>query len=1172
MATPNKGNTLAGPLKRKFLEDTYEIVDSNLVKGGEHLYTSILDVTESLTYEVMRYWMPVIIMEDRAKNIPAQIYRMKSLPYFMNADPSVPVLRIPLDVNGEPIETGYTRIALTVENFFNYFTLEPNNSIEPTGDQITRYAPDYAGSYYDDKPEWMDRNKPPFPDSEDQAWFDANASTEFDESNHKWQSDGFEGGPYSRWYSIFGDYKPQDFVDVRQLFILKTEGVIAAPPYTNPDGRLNNTPVYVDGRPWQDVGVLPVGGTVEDYNLWEIEAPKNVYDQLKAPWTIKLIRISPSLVRYSVNAIPDVNDIVGNTESAATGTPADIALNDLGIVAVPNGDLHRFRWSRSDNGDGTYTNWRLQQFANESGEYQDLMYREFPISLLDYILDNPDNLYTVAMGGDGKAFRPKSNVPPAWNDKPFSPRVGYFLAKTETRKFFNGELKRPWSDPVPDGSVDTPIDYISSDSGNDFKYNQDGVVLNATITLKAHLFLGTENQNDLGTVAYQWTRIYNGGGDVVIGPEDNFGTAREAAITNTDVDGKAIFQVTQTWTRLDGSTQDFIEEFELLDVKDGLNARLLTLSAADKVFFVNDGVSSPSQIKIRAFTQNITDADSAFTWKRAPMADAEDPAFSWDNITAMAATENHIFVYPADFDGVNNDYTYYCEAIDSLGRVFYDSLNLHRISLESGSSAFTVVLSNPFDIVPTNPDGTLVDPNLINRYTNFQIYEGALDKTSEFAVSTVVENIVKADLDDTTNNTVTVDDTVAGKVKLTAWGTNVREATVTITFTRSVDGTVLTKDYKLRREKGFTDLYILNLDCGPNGLAFAPGDTTAKTVTAIVWKNNVPLSMTEYDLMTIKYFDEFAGYDIYTADLWDKIPLDPIVNSQGRKVSIGPDRVDFKNTVICMVELPNGQRISRQLVITEVKDAQGLMVLYHSSEPKIKPAAPTLTNEEYDALGLDTETADGYFKSTDYRDFNWRAEKSVDATVWKLILVGGEAGAAGQNGGYPIYYFSVANEEIGVPKPHNTYSPLDAKKEEKTSFTDQNGRVWYRNTSSLTWDRKTQNIWRVSGNISFDADNKRQFFEWDSVTIFVHAEPKDAQGLDGADGSIIHSFTGDTPSVDLGKNPDWAFNGTDWWKKNIEGLWEHKYNVQPADGRSVRVFTGTTTPTGDIQTGDLWIK
>jgi hypothetical protein len=1160
MATPNKGNTIAGPLKRKFREDTYNLLDGNLIQGGEHLYTSVVDACEKLTYECMRYWMPVIIMEDSANGIPAQIYRMRRLPYFMDADPSKPVLRIPLDVNGEPIETGYTRVQLTQENFFSYFVVENNDTIKPSGDPVTRYTPDYEGSYYDDKPEWMDRTKPPYPDSADQAWFDANVSTEFDPSIHKWQSDGFVDGPFSRWYSIYGDYKPQDFIDVRQLFILKTEGAIEAPPYTREDGRLNNSPVYIDGRPWQDVAILPEGANIEDYNLWEIEAPKNVYDQLKAPWTIKLIRIVPNLVRYSMNAVPDPNDIVSTTQSAAAGTAGDIALNEAGIVAVPNGNVHRFRWSRSDNGNGTYTNWRLQQFANESGEYQDFMYREFPISLIDYILNNPDALYTTEMGGDNKPFRPTSKVPAAWKERPFNPQSGFFLAKIETRKFFNGELKRPWSDPVPDGSVDTPIDYISSDSGNDFKYNSDGQVLNPIIKLKANLFLGAENLNDLGVVTYQWTRIYNGGGDVVIGPEDNFGTAQEASITNEDVDGKAIFQVKQTWTKLDGSTEDFIEEYELLDVKDGMNARILTLSAPDKVFFANGDVVTPSQIKIRAFTQNIFDNDQSFTWKRAPLADTEDPAFSWANVAALAATGDHIFVYPTDFDGTNNDYSYYCEAVDALGRVFYDSVNLHKIALESGSSAFTVVLSNPVDTVPTEPDGTLVDPNLTNRYTTYQIFEGAVDKTSEFTVSASVENIVKADLNDTTNNTVTVDDTVAGKVKLTAWGTNVKEATVTITFNRSVDGVVLTRDYKLRREKGFTDFYVLDLDCGPNGLAFSPGDTTAKIVTANIIKNGVPLSVAEYDLVTIKYFDEFSGYDIYTADLWDKIPLDPIENTQGRKVSIGPERVDFKNTVICMVELPNGQKISRQIVITEVKDAKGLMILYHSSDPKIKPALPTLTNDEYNALGLDEETANGYYKSTDYREPNWRAEKSEDAATWRLYLIGGEAGAAGQNGGYPIYYFFAANEDVTVVKPHNDRTPLTAEGEEKDSFTDQNGRIWQRKASSLSWDKTTQNIWRVAGNISFDSDNKRQFFEWDSVTIFAHVEPKDGVGKDGEDGSFIHSFTGDTPPQDLGKSGDWAYNGEDWYLKNADGLWEFKYNTKAIDG------------TDGITTGIQWYK
>lgn len=1149
----NQGTLATSSIRPNDTEDVFPVTYSNENKGGRHIYNTITECVAKLPHERMEADMLVVIREDRTQARPRTIYTLRKLPWKKNTEPDTPILELPANFTGE----GYTKVILTNDNFFEYFELESQGS-ELVGDYIEEFAPDYNGSYYDTQPDWMNKQEPPFPYDKDSVWNNANWSTTLDPSLHKWKRHRYGTGNPSKPYPLFSNSKPGDYVDIRQKYVINGT-VPPTPEYTLTGGVLNNEP-----EGWQDIAVMPTGGTISTYSLWEIRAQKNEFGQLKTPWTApKIIPVNPDLIRYNSEYTSDPNkimsDIAGGGDplavSSADGSPADTALKSAGWEPVLNHKIHKYRASRQKLTATTYSSWSIEKIGQESGEYPEFIYREFPESLLDYILDNPNATYSSAMGGDGKPFRPKEKNPTAWKDKAFNPTEGNVVFRSSCIKFSNGELKTPWSDPVPDGQKNTPIDFIRSDSGNDFKYNQNGVCLNPTITLTAFLYSGERLINtDAGeTVTYDWKRIYNGGGDTTLTAADDFGTARTATITNDKVDGQAIFRCIQTWTNAAGTSKTFISEYEILDVKDGRNARLIKLTSTAYAFVQQDGGTTPAQISLRVFTENISDNNATpeleFTWKRRPVG-----VLTWET---LVETTNTLNVVPTAFDTNYNEYIYRVEITDSLNVLHFDEVNLHRLSLQNGSDAFAVILSNPQDTVPTNPDGTLVDSGLTSNYTTYQVFEGITEATSSFdTITATVEDVTLADPAGTANTVTVSVDTVAKKVKVTAWGTNVQAATVTIKFVRTSDSKTLFKDFKLKRQKGYDSIYILDIDATPNGFAFAPGDTVAKTLTANVFRNGSPIDDSEYAGLTIKWFDEFAGYDITTVNLFDQTPL-----ATGRTASVGPERVDFKNNVICMVQLPSGQRLTRTVVLTEVKDAREMMILYIGGTST--PTAPSgLTYDAYIALSLTTKYQ-GWFKDPGLEPFIWEARKHPEGNSWRIVKVVGEDGV-GLNGGYKLSYYCVAAKATNILKPNNDRTPLDANKNEKSSFTDQNGIVWYKDLSRLSYNKDTQRVWEVFTFITYSPTNVRQFLYWEKPVAITAVDGVSIKGEDGVDGAKIHILQAPDiyPWSGLGKDGDMSI-GADADKTlytKISGSWYPRGPLKGNIGPSPSHQWGSVTP------------
>lgn len=1209
METPNKGTIITAEANTPFPSDRFPLTRTKRIKGGRHTsYRSILDCTLALSHERMSYGMEVVIEENRSMALPMGEYVMYRLPWQKDNEPSTPVIRLPEDENGNEVLTGYTKIELTEANWLDFFRARPGNK-QMAGEYKERFAPDYDGNFYDGKPSWVNRKMPPV-DEQDPAWAEANWSMSLDALTHKWKSHTYGDNPWSLPYPLYGTYEPMDYVDIRQLYVLKTAGAPADVPYSIIDANgnevLNNNPVDSTYGKWLDVGVLPAGALLADYNLWEIQGPKDVYTILQGPWSKpKIIPINGDLIRYSSSVTPHPGTLVSTTETAADGTPGDTKLNDAGLVAVPNHKQHRYRWTRKQVDATTYTEWTHEQFAEESGEYVEFIFRNIPETLVEYMLDNPDALFTAEMGGDGKPFRPQGKDAPGWSDKPLKPEPGKIGIRSSGIKFFNKELKGPWADPVPDGTRNTFADSITSDLGDDFKYNAAGVCTTPTINLTANLYLGDFDLTTTGRVAYAWERVYNGGDVTPLA----FGTTRSIAVTNTDVNGKAVFRCTMTYTNEAGVATKIVSEYVMLDVKDGRNARLLKIHASNYAFIESGGTATPSFIRLQAWTENVLDADGKLTWKRKPASDVTP----WADVANLVVVDDTLDVTPADM-GVESEYIYYCEGKDATGAIFYDQVNLHKRVLTNGADAFWSLLTNPSESVATNPDGSLVDPTMANHNTNYQVFDGGTEVTSSFDnVSLVVRDVVLADtaLTGAMNDVTASVDMASHKIQLTAWGSNVRMATVAITFARTTDTKVLYQDFKLRRQKGFDELYVLDLDV-LGGMTFAPGDTADKTVKAFIYRNGSPIDDADYATIPIKFYHEKQPYTGDSSTWWENQP-----HASGRTATVTVDDVDFKLTFTCIAEMPNGMKLVRRIVITEVKDSKKQWILFGgyrtkptkeaevTAIPKVfgevtgrkidyskyiagaaggyecapRPSVGLIDEDEYwkrNGLRIKINSLDplsmsdmgGNIWVTDELEVLHNAawadnvywicygkEDPADATsvIWgPWIRVAGEHAAAGQNGGYAVSYYHLANKATNVDKPldnNASYSPLDANGNYKAYFDDQNARRWHRYLSDLgSFDKTSKRAWKADAFIGFDVENKVQFKHWIGVSPITGTDGVSVKGDPGTDGSKIH-FVTSVPTETFGEVGDFAFNNARYWyEKTGETKWEYRGDAKGLKG------------------------
>lgn len=607
---------------------------------------------------------------------------------------------------------------------------------------------------------------------------------------------------------------------------------VPAPPRTI-TGLPNNEPVG-----WSDT--IPVGSD----QLWQITAQKSVYGQLKSEWIIKKIIENPDFIRYSNKPTPHPDTLAGVNTPATTGSAGDLALIAQGWVSVYND--HSFIATRQDDpGANLYTSWLVEKINEESGEYTDRVFKLFDLNL------DADSPFLVA-----PTLRDPTSE--GWSDSILQETDTQINYISEARKFFNGELKSSWSPPRPYTGKDTFSDIIESDLGNSFKYDQLGAVAPSQITLKALLYKGLSElwQNTAVTITYVWKKVFDNGAAVDISPSSNTaddfhllgvngvpGAADYARLNQRvvvkpgAVNGDAVFRCTQTIALPQGDDIIFEDEFSILDVTDGKDAKSLVVSADnDRVIWDSTNtVFNPASIILRAYSSNIpSPVYKWYVWNGT----------SWDAITSgvggytitgntLNFASSNIFL--GDATAQEKRYALSTHATNpdlaDYGATFSDFITVVKLSSAGvgspGADALIGILSNEaHTLVLSSITGSPLTGEIGSTgkaKTTLQVYKGLtkLIYSSDYTIA------VSSD-----NAGVTFAFAVNGNdadVYVNTWTANERSAVCTITITYGA--IVFSKKFSISSSKDAPGAVLLDIN-SDKGFTFTPTDKSNKTLTA----------------------------------------------------------------------------------------------------------------------------------------------------------------------------------------------------------------------------------------------------------------------------------------------------------------------------------------------------
>lgn len=607
---------------------------------------------------------------------------------------------------------------------------------------------------------------------------------------------------------------------------------VAAPPRTI-SGLPNNEPIG-----WDDT--IPAGAE----QLWQITAQKSVYGQLKSEWIIQKIIESPSYIRYNNLPTPHPDTLASTTDDANTGSVEDLALIAASWVSVYNN--HTFIAKRQDDG-ANYTPWLVEKINEESGEYTDRVFKLFDLNL---DLDSP--FLAAPVNRD-----PTSE---GWSDTPLVETDTQINYVSEARKFFNGELKTSWSSPIPYTGKDIFSDVIDSNFGDNFKYTQEGVVTPTLITLKANLYKGTSElwQNAALTITYLWKKVYDDGAVVNIIPtestSDDFyllgsngspGDATYArnhqrlSIKPTGVNGNAIFRVIQTLVMGDAPDLIFEEDFSVLDITDGKDAKNLSVTAdADKVLY--DTVSTtflPTNIVLRAYQSNIPSmVYKWYRWNGASWAALTNGVNGY-TITGNTLVKASSGLFVADNTAQQEQFAVSNHLTNPLSSdyetTFADFITIVKLSSagvgSNGIDALTAILSNEAHVVVLYTTTGLPQPGEITSSgkakTTLQVYNGInkLDYGTDYTIALASDNADVAFAFVANVNGLDVD------VYANTWVSPARSAVCTITITYGTY--IFSRKFSLSSTKDAPGAILLDID-SDKGFVFTPSDKTDKILTA----------------------------------------------------------------------------------------------------------------------------------------------------------------------------------------------------------------------------------------------------------------------------------------------------------------------------------------------------
>lgn len=277
----------------------------------------------------------------------------------------------------------------------------------------------------------------------------------------------------------------------------------------------------------------------DNNRLWVVYAQKDDFSNLESPWTdIQLfIEDNPALVRFNskeTNGLDAINEIrkqIAEKVNSQGGVESDYYQDyiDKGWVKDYNFNIHSYVATRESTTDA----WIIQKIKGESGIYEDIVYKEYPINYYDR-LNNSRTKFNYIPIGVGGTKNPQDDITGDPVDTAFQPRQGYELYFSTVRKNFqNTTLLTEWSTWIRASARPAVIDVIesSTDSFKSIEITTGSNTIiqreNTTLSLEAKLFLEQEEiiegniyqEENIAEgiverreeIRYTWKRLFNNG-------------------------------------------------------------------------------------------------------------------------------------------------------------------------------------------------------------------------------------------------------------------------------------------------------------------------------------------------------------------------------------------------------------------------------------------------------------------------------------------------------------------------------------------------------------------------------------------------------------------------------------------------------------------------------------
>lgn len=291
--------------------------------------------------------------------------------------------------------------------------------------------------------------------------------------NHIWVRQRVGTQPWGIPVSLSaGNYETNQFIDVIFRWLPKASPFPARPVQPNDYSLL---PTGWQATPGNDYATRIL---TED--LYRSQAVKNAYGIPKSEWDIPiLVSTDPVLVRYGNQP--------GNTNF----------LNDVFWRGYYTPGLDTFMATRPT---GASTTWTVTKIDQESGEFDDFVFRAFPIGTQQVDLIAATPTIPVPLG---------TVYPNDWKDAPFEVGVTELLYMSKATKYSDGSLKTGWSVPKRFDGLDTIQAVIEESPGDSFYQtrNNSGNLVYAfsSIAMVARLYKGN-TELTAGITGYKWYR------------------------------------------------------------------------------------------------------------------------------------------------------------------------------------------------------------------------------------------------------------------------------------------------------------------------------------------------------------------------------------------------------------------------------------------------------------------------------------------------------------------------------------------------------------------------------------------------------------------------------------------------------------------------------------------